>query len=158
MEPNKIKAAAIAGAALGVLSVIPFINYCCCIWAPGAGFLASFIFNKDGGSAGLTPGQGATLGAMTGGIGSLVYSIIGLPIAFIFGAAQMEEALKQANVDMPLSGVALILVGWIFAVILLVVLSVLGGLIASMVFKPKGGTGYPPPPASPGAPYGQQGF
>jgi hypothetical protein len=52
MEPNKFKAAGIAGAALGVLSIIPLVNYCCCIWAPGAGFLAGFLFNKDGGSSG----------------------------------------------------------------------------------------------------------
>jgi hypothetical protein len=98
---------------------------------------------------------------LTGVVASVVYSVVGLPILLLFGAAQMEQAFSQANVDMPLSGIALIFLIWLIVVVLLLVFSVVGGLISSLVFKPTNGPTYPPAPGAPGAPgapYGGQGF
>src|SRR5689334_2371210 len=100
---NKLKPALLGGLIVGLLSALPFINYCCCIWAIGGGLLAGMLYIK----ASPTPvptGEGAIVGALAGVVGGVIYLIIGLPIAFFFGAAQMEEQLTRSGVHLPFSG------------------------------------------------------
>jgi hypothetical protein len=40
---NKLKSALIGGLIAGVLSAIPIVNYCCCIWGIGGGAVAGLI-------------------------------------------------------------------------------------------------------------------
>ena len=96
---NKLKPALLGGLIVGLLSAIPFINYCCCIWAIGGGLLAGMLYIKESPTQ-VPTGDGAIVGALAGVVGGLIYLIIGLPIAFLFGAAQMEEQLGRSGVHL----------------------------------------------------------
>ena len=73
--------------------------------------------------------------------------IVGLPMTLLFGAAQIEQALRQSGMEAPLSGIALGIVGTLVVAVLLVLFSTVGGLIGVAIFeKRKDGTVPPPPP------------
>ncbi|MGH9942630.1 MAG: hypothetical protein ACRD9R_09790 [Pyrinomonadaceae bacterium] len=146
---ERTKAAVIGGAIIGVLSIIPLVGSCCILWALAGGAVAVFMYLKNS-NAPFTTGDGATLGAMAGGVGALIYLIIGLPMAMIMGVAQMQQALEQAGVrDFPLGGTALTIVGMIIVAVMLVIFGLLGGLIGAAIFgKNRPGAMPPPPPAN----------
>jgi len=55
-----LKAAALGGAAGGVLSALPGVNLCnciCCLWILGAGFLAVYLVQKWSAQS-VSPGEG----------------------------------------------------------------------------------------------------
>lgn len=141
---NKLKPALLGGLIVGLLSAIPIINYCCCIWGIGGGGLAGFLYIK-GSPAPVRPGDGAVIGALAGVIGGLIFFIVGFPVAYFISGAQMEEAFARANVDLPFTGVALFLISYLIGGIFLLVLSVIGGLISVPIFE-KRKDGVPPPP------------
>jgi len=47
---NKLKPAVLGGLVVGILSAIPFVNYCCCLWAIGGGLLAGMLYKGRTGS------------------------------------------------------------------------------------------------------------
>ncbi|HST51285.1 MAG TPA: hypothetical protein VLJ61_04670 [Pyrinomonadaceae bacterium] len=162
---DKTKAALIGGVVAGILSAIPFVNYCCCIWAVGGGILAVYLFAKNTRSP-VTAGGGASIGAVAGAIAAIIYLVISLPLNLIIGtaamAAQMEQ-MEKAGVSIPFSGVALMLVASIIGAVLVFVLTLVGGLIGAPIFGKGGGAAAPPPPppagfggpGTPGGGYGQ---
>ena len=159
MNP-RTKAALIGGVIAGVLSAIPIVNYCCCLWAIGGGVLAVYLYVKNTGAL-VTPGAGASLGAVAGGIGAAIYLVISLPLNLLIGAAalaaQMEQ-MERAGVSIPFSGVALVIVGVIVGAVLVFIFTLIGGLIGAPIFgKPKGPAGAPPPPPPPPPPGGYGG-
>ena len=44
---DKLKPALIGGVALGILSAIPFVSTCCCLWALLGGLLATYLYVKN---------------------------------------------------------------------------------------------------------------
>jgi hypothetical protein len=142
---NKLKPALLGGVVVGLLSAIPFINYCCCIWAIGGGALAAYLYIKDSPTQ-VTTGDGAMVGGLAGVVGAVIYLVIGLPIAIVFGMAAMEEQLARSGVQLPFSGVLLIIVSGIVAAIVLAVLATIGGLIGVAIFEKRKGGLAPPPP------------
>src|SRR5215204_5655819 len=124
---DKMKPALIGGVVVGLLSAIPFLNYCCCIWAIGGGALACFLYIKSS-PVPVRPGDGAMIGAMAGLVGAVIYLVIGLPIAFLYGAEAMEQALSQSGVQLPFTGTVVLIIGGLIAALFLLVLAVLGGL------------------------------
>jgi hypothetical protein len=141
---NKLKPALLGGLIVGLLSSIPIINYCCCIWGIGGGALAGFLYIKSA-PAPVRAGDGAVIGALAGVIGGLLFFVVGFPVAYFLSGAQMEQALAQANVDIPISGLPLFIVVYLVGAIFLLVLSVIGGLISVPIFE-KRKDGVPPPP------------
>lgn len=83
---DKFKPALIGGAILGILSAIPAVNSCCCIWALVGGLIAANIYIK-GSPNPVQPAEGAIVGAIAGAIGSVLIVVIGIPLQLIFGAA-----------------------------------------------------------------------
>src|SRR4030095_13331205 len=84
---NKVKPALIGGVVLGLLSVIPFVNWvnaCCCLWAIVGGVLASYLYVKNSPTP-ASVGDGAILGAMAGAIGGLISLVIGIPLSIALG-------------------------------------------------------------------------
>ena len=152
---NKLKPALLGGLITGVLSVIPFVSTCCCLWAILGGLLASFLYIKSS-TAPVTPGEGAALGAMAGAAGALIYVIIGLPITLLFGTAQIEEAFRRSGVEVPLGGIALGLLTVFLVAVLILIFSTLGGILGVPIFEKRKGA--PPPPqdfgAGPAGPHG----
>ncbi|HKV37466.1 MAG TPA: DUF5518 domain-containing protein, partial [Pyrinomonadaceae bacterium] len=125
---NKLKPALLGGLIVGLLSAIPFINYCCCIWAIGGGLLAGFLYIKNSPNP-VPTGDGAIVGALAGVVGGLIYLVIGLPIALLFGAAQMEAQFRNSGIQMPFSGTLLLVFGAFIGALCLLVLATLGGLL-----------------------------
>ena len=154
---NKLKPALLGGLIAGILSVIPFVSTCCCLWSILGGLLASFLYIKSS-PAPVTAGGGAGIGAMAGAVGALIYVIIGLPITLIFGTAQMEDAIRRSGVEVPLSGIALALLGVFMVAVFILIFSTIVGILGVPIFEKRKGAQPPPPPqdvgAGPSAPYG----
>jgi hypothetical protein len=148
---NKLKPALLGGLIVGLLSAIPFVNYCCCIWAIGGGALAGFLYIKSSPTQ-VPTGDGAIVGALAGVVGGLIYLIIGLPIALLFGAAEMEAQFRRSGIQMPFSGTALLVVGAFIAALCLLVLATLGGVLSIPIFEKRKGDVLPPPPPATGGP------
>jgi len=142
---NKLKPALLGGLIVGILSAIPFINYCCCIWSIGGGVLAAFLYIKSS-PVPVKTGDGAMIGGLAGVIGGIIYLILGLPIAILFGMAAMEEQLNRTGVHLPFSGVLLMIVAGIVGAIVLALLATLGGVIGVAIFEKRKGNGSAPPP------------
>src|ERR1700730_10900730 len=143
---NKMKPALLGGLVVGTLTAIPFVIYCCCIWGIGGGALATFLYIR-GSATQVRPGDGATIGGLAGVFGGLIYLVIGIPLAYLItGPAAMEDALAKAVVNIPFSGALLFIVAGLVGAIVLVILSVLGGLIAVPIFEKRKGDAPPPPP------------
>ena len=89
-----VQPALLGGMALGLLSSIPIINAgncLCCMWVLGGGALASYMLMKQRPS-GITYGDGAFGGVLSGLFGSVVATIISIPIRLI--AARVFESQK----------------------------------------------------------------
>jgi hypothetical protein len=142
---NKLKPAILGGLVVGLLSAIPFINYCCCIWGIGGGALAGFLYIKSSPTP-VRAGDGAVIGALAGVIGGLIYLFIGVPIAYFISGAAMEEAFARANVELPFTGPLLFIVSGLLGGLFLLVLSVLGGLLSVPIFEKRKDEVPPPPP------------
>ncbi len=149
---ERTKAAVIGGALASILSALPVVSSCCCLWAIGGGILAVFLYTKNT-RATMTPGDGAMLGAVAGGVGAVAYLVIAIPINLIFGAAMMAaqfEQMQRAGVEIPFSGMAAIVMGVVMGAIGVFVFTVIGGLIGAAIFGKGAGTPPPPPPAAGG--------
>jgi hypothetical protein len=142
---NKLKPALLGGLIVGVLSAIPLIQYCCCIWSIGGGVLAAYLYIKSSPTP-VTMGDGAIVGGLAGIVGGIIYLIIGLPIAILFGMAAMTEQLSRSGVQLPFSGTLLMIVAGIIGAIILAVLATLGGIIAVAIFEKRKGSNLTPPP------------
>ena len=150
---NKLKAALLGGLIVGVLSVIvsqiPIVSLCCCLWGIAGGAVAGLIYIK-GSPTRVSVGDGAMVGALAGVVGAVIYLIIGLPIALFIGAAAIEQALSQSGVHMPLSGTVMLVIGNLIGGICLIILAAVGGILSVPIFEKRKDVVPPPPPAAPG--------
>lgn len=161
---NKLKPALIGGVIIGVLSVIPLVSACCCLWAILGGLLASYLYVKNSPTA-VSVGEGAIVGALAGVVGAVIALIIGIPLSMLLGGAmqgmlvsmvenmdpgQAEMMRRQLAAGTTLAGA---IVNGLIMAVLLIVFSVLGGLLGIPLFeKRKGNLMPPPPPATGGGP------
>jgi hypothetical protein len=160
---DKLKPAIIGGVILGVLSAIPAVNTCCCIWALVGGIVAANIYIKASPNP-VTPADGAIVGAIAGVVGAVLIIVIGIPLQLIFGAAMMSmmggfiqnaDPSQAAQLQQAMAGGLgfgrAILNGLLYSVCA-VIFSAVGGLLGVAIFeKRKGGPGVPPPPPPPAA-------
>src|SRR4030095_9063148 len=146
---NKVKPALIGGVVLGLLSVIPSVNWvnaCCCLWAILGGVLASYLYVKNSPTP-ASAGDGAILGAMAGAIGGLISIVIGIPLSIAFSGlmsglmlsfiesidpGQVEMMRRQMAAGQTIAGA---IVNGIILAVCLVVFSTLGGLIGIPLFE-----------------------
>jgi hypothetical protein len=86
---------------------------------------------------------------LTGIIGAVLYFIIGIPLAYFISGAQLEETLTRAGVQLPagVSGLLVFVLYGLFVGLLLLVVTIIGGLISVPIFE-KRKDGPPPPPPS----------
>ncbi|MGH9929777.1 MAG: hypothetical protein ACREA9_11205 [Pyrinomonadaceae bacterium] len=142
---NKLKPALLGGLIVGVLSAIPIINYCCCIWTLGGGVLAAFLYVKSSPTP-VKMGDGAVVGGLAGVVGAVIYFILSLPINIFFGMAAIQEQLSRSGVRLPFSGVVLVILTSIVGAIVLAVLTALGGILGVAIFEKRKDGPAPPPP------------
>jgi len=144
---NKLKPALLGGLIVGVLSAIPLLNYCCCIWGIGGGVLAGFLYIKSS-PVPVKVGEGAIIGVLTGIVGAVLYFIIGVPLAYFISGANLEQTLRGAGIQLPggVSGLLLFVISGLVVGALLLVLSIIGGLISVPIFEKRKDVPPPPPP------------
>ena len=157
---NKLKPAIIGGVVLGLLSVIPFVNWaniCCCLWAILGGALASYLYIKNS-AVPATPGDGAILGAIAGLVGAVISVVIGIPVSILMSGVMMGivvrlmESVNPSQAEMMRSqieagqSVAGAIVNGLILAVLLVIFSTLGGLIGIPIFEKRKRDVMPPPP------------
>jgi hypothetical protein len=161
---NKVKPALIGGVVLGILSVIPFVNFvnaCCCLWAILGGMLASHLYVKNSPTA-ATAADGAVLGALAGLIGAAISLVLGIPIALLAGSSmrafftsmlenvnpeQAEMLRTQMEAGATVAGA---IVNGLIQAVLLFIFAIIGGLIGIPLFEKRKGTPVPPPPPNTG--------
>jgi len=157
---NKVKPALIGGVVLGLLSVIPFVNWvnaCCCLWAILGGVLASYLYVKNSPTP-ASAGDGAILGAMAGAIGGLISLVIGIPLSIAFSSvmsglmlsfiesidpSQVEMMRRQMAAGQTIAGA---IVNGIILAVCLVVFATIGGLVGIPLFEKRKANVMPPPP------------
>jgi hypothetical protein len=157
---NKLKPAIIGGVVLGILSVIPFVNWaniCCCLWAILGGLLASYLYIKNS-PVPASAGDGAILGAMAGLVGAIISVVIGIPISILMGSVMkgvmvsLMESVNPSQAEMMRSQIeagqtiAGAIVNGLILAVLLVVFSTLGGLLGVPIFEKRKRDVMPPPP------------
>ena len=144
---DKLKPALIGGLVAGVLSVIPIVATCSCLWAIGGGVLAGYLYISKA-AAPVQVGEGAILGAMAGIVAGAVRILIGIPLSLVMAANMgLEEQLDRMGMRLPVTGLMLIIIGTVLGALFAIALSAVGGLIAVPLFeKRKGGPPAPPPP------------
>ncbi len=93
------------GMFLGVLSTLPIIsagNCLCCMWILLGGGIAVFLLTKQR-PGGISYGDGAFAGVLSGVVGAVVGTLLSIPVrliqARIFGS--QPEALERMMRDMP---------------------------------------------------------
>ena len=98
------------GMFLGLLSSIPIIsagNCICCMWVLGGGGIAAFLLTKQR-PAGITYGDGAFAGVLSGLFGAIVATIISIPVRIVsapfFESQQqaLENTMREIGVEGPL--------------------------------------------------------
>jgi pheromone shutdown protein TraB len=133
---------------MGVLSALPILNLgnvCCCLWVICGGMVAAYVLQQEQAEP-ITAGDGALVGLFAGLFGTLVTSVLSIPINLMVAPIQRQflERLNQ-NGQMPqgfedfASSAAVGLIGTvIFAMVFLVagvIFSTLGGLLGAAIFK-----------------------
>jgi hypothetical protein len=94
MDSRMLQAAGIAGAVMGVLSGLPIISVCNCLfcmWAWVGGALAAMLYSRSSGVV-MTSGNGAKVGALAGVIGAVVYAVVNSLAGLVTGSGSGEFA------------------------------------------------------------------
>ena len=146
---DKLQPVIFGGLLTGALSVVPVLSNCCCLWALVGGATAVYFY-VDKSPSPMRAGDGALLGLMAGAVGALVHVLVLLPLNLVVGIDAFNDALRQANITLPVGGAGLVAASLFVAVLALVGLSSLGGVIGVALFeKRRGGRDVPPPPPPP---------
>jgi hypothetical protein len=149
-ELDFLKPALMGGAALGLLSGIPvvnFVNCFCCIWVLAGGGLASWQLNKQRPGT-LTYGDGALVGGLSGLIGAIVATAIGIPFMLLMTPERMVGMIERFVPNLPpqarqqlLEGFQLTVSGVLIQVLMNVVLfgvfALVGGILTVAILNRK---------------------
>lgn len=165
-KPSRLQPVLLGGLVLGLGSVIPGVSYgnlCCCGWAIVGGALAAYLLIRRSLIFPISSGDGASAGALSGVVGSLINLVIGVPLSLLQWNSMMSqvegrvettsdpasrEAVKQA-VSIMQNHPALIALGiWLVFTIVAIVAAAVGGMIGVAFFEKRKGQQYPPPPST----------
>jgi len=88
-----ISSALIAGSIVALLSAIPFVNSCCCLWLLAGGFFAAHLVRNDIGL--ITSGNGFLSGLFAGIWSSILYTILNTLMMIIRPEAALDAIYKS---------------------------------------------------------------
>jgi hypothetical protein len=143
---SKLKPALIGGLVAGVLSVIPFVATCSCLWAIGGGVIGGYLFIEDSATP-VSVGNGALVGVLVGVVAGLIRIIIGIPVSLALASnAGLEQQLRHAGIQLPFSSTVLFVLAGIAGAVFIIGLATVGGLISVPLFEKRKRESDPPPP------------
>lgn len=162
--PPKLQPALFGGLFIGVLSALPVVNAgncVCCMWVIGGGMLAAYLMQQNH-LYPITSADGALVGILAGLFGSVVATILSIPINMMMGPmtrrliegvlsrpdfpsewrAVFENMSANAAAGPTALGIAMNLVTY---AIVGLIFGMLGGLLGVAIFRKKD---MPPPPGT----------
>jgi hypothetical protein len=155
----KLQPALYGGVFIGVLSALPFLNFCCCLWIITGGAIAVYLMQQNHAYP-VSAADGALVGLLAGIVGAIVSALLSIPINMAIGplvqriiegwvlnspdipqeSKSMIENMMARNAGPSVIGtVAGMAVGMVFGALF----GMLGGLLGVALFKKKD---LPPPP------------
>lgn len=148
--------ALLGGLFIGVLSSLPVVSACCCLWAVCGGMLVAYLQQQNRPDP-IETADAVLGGVLAGVIGAVIASIVPLVLVSM-GGASIEELMQTVlaeNSEIPeewrrrimdfMSGRNLALLLFAFNVPMYAVFSMLGSLLGVAFFRKK----TPPPAAAP---------
>lgn len=155
---TRMQAVLIGGAFGGVLSALPFVSACCCLWLIGGGAITAWLM-QQGQAEPLGLGQGALGGLLAGVAAAVIGALVSIPIqllggaltrgADMFGAGdanvppEMREFVQMIE-QMAANPALIIGFGFLLMLFFGPAFSALGGLLGAFFFRKDG----PPAPAA----------
>ncbi len=158
-KPDKTVPVLIGGVFLGVTSALPILerfNCACCMLVIGGGLLTSFLYLRDYPQhfPPLTYGQGATLGLWTGIVGGIVWTGVGISLAYIkmrlgVEVEEVERFLSDPGIPPPIRdfletlitpgglSLGLILISVFMYFLVCLIFASLGGILGVALFQKK---------------------
>ena len=100
-----VQPAIAGGLFLGLLSSLPFIsagNCLCCMWVLGGGGIAAYLLNRQR-PDGLTYGDGAFAGVLSGLFGAVIATAVSIPVRMLSARffESQQEAVEEAFREIP---------------------------------------------------------
>ena len=159
--PPKLQPALYGGLFIGILSALPFVNVCCCLWMVTGGAIAVYLMQQNYAYP-ITAADGALVGLLAGMVGAVVSGLLSIPISMAMGPLlqDMVQGWIVNNPEIPAETKSMIeqmmdrsasptVIGTIAGILMTMVvgsiLAMLGGLLGVALFKKKDA---PPPPGA----------
>jgi hypothetical protein len=152
------------GLIIGVLSGLPVVSVCCCLWIVSGGAIAAYLLQANCEEP-ITIGDGVLAGLLAGVLGAVVQLVVSAGIRLLRGAdiqAELSEVDQLPNMPPEIvdlidrinssgfAGILLIGVSFILMLVFGAMFSSLGGLIGAFFFKKRAAAVPPPPPFAAG--------
>lgn len=154
---EKLQPALLGGIFIGVLSALPFVGACCCLWVIAGGALTTYLLQERI-TTPVSAGDASVAGLLAGVVGAVVSTMVGQLVAFASGA-NIDDTINSmlGRGDLPpwLTGAmeqvrdfppGLFVIGaLLMAMVIYPIFSMLGALLGVAIFKK---TPPPPPPGT----------
>jgi hypothetical protein len=147
-----LQAVLAGGAVFGVLSALPVVDTCCCLWMVCGGMAAAYL-TQQGRPEPIQLGDGALAGLLAGVAGAVIYAVTSLPVQFVTAPIRrrLVEGLIDSAAELPPElrqfldgfgadgGVGSLFLGLVLMFPLMLILgsifSTLGGLLGALIFR-----------------------
>jgi ABC-type phosphate transport system permease subunit len=152
----RLQPAVLGGLLIGVLSALPFVSMCCCLWVIAGGVLTTYLLQERL-STPVTAGDATVAGLFAGVIGAILSTVLSQLLALARGvnvADAIDEILGQGRLPPQMTGAleqirdmpaAVFFIGSLLVTLFIYpIFSMLGALLGVAVFKRQ------PPPPPPG--------
>ena len=152
MGQVQLQAVLAGGALFGVLSALPIVDTCCCLWMIGGGMVAAYL-TQQGRPEPIQLGDGALAGLLAGVVGAVIYAVASVPVQLVTAPVRrrLVQSLMDSAAELPPEmrqfldgiggdgGVGSLFLGLALMFPLMVVLgsifSTLGGLLGALIFR-----------------------
>jgi hypothetical protein len=149
--------AILGGLFIGVLSALPIVNCCCCLWIAGGGFLSAYLQSQRQPTS-MSILDGARVGLLAGIVGAVVWLLVStaltpLQLRFVEmarSAGDMPPEVQDFLQSVEAGGFGGNILGFVVFLCVGSIISVIGGMTGAAYFKKDvppalGGPINPPP-------------
>ena len=86
---NKLQPAVLGGVLIGVLSALPYVGACCCLWVIAGGVMTTYLLQERI-TTPVSAGDASIAGLLAGVIGAVISTLLSHVIALATGATMTE--------------------------------------------------------------------